>query len=146
MTTQAQTLTKALCSHARLVNIGGGQFCQSCGLRVVRGSQDRPGAFCGREVDLVDQIKHTLELNKVAVFRIGQYAASHSNKTGTDGGVPDLWLLYCGRQLHMEVKVKGGKASETQQWLADEGYSVIVWSLDGAIDACNKELGTEIRL
>ena len=143
MTARTESLQRPLCAHSRLVSIGGGTFCQLCGSRVVRGREAARNAFCGPESDLIQQIKEILELNKVIVFRVGQWRA---DKSGSDEGVPDLWLLYCGRQLHMEVKVKGGKASSTQQWLADEGYSVIVWSLDEAIDACNKELGTEIRL
>jgi len=134
------------CKHLKTVNIGGGQFCQSCGLRAVRGSQGplrgHSGAFCGPESELIQQIKETLELS-MAVFRIGQWRA---DKAGTDEGVPDLMLCYQGRVLMMEVKVKGGKVSSIQQWLADEDYSVIVWNLEEAVDDCNRNLGTEIKL
>jgi hypothetical protein len=141
--TQEQVPVKALCSHAQTVNVGSGTFCQSCGKRVVRAKSGHYGAFSGRESDLVQQIKKTLTLNRVAVFRIGQWRA---DKSGSDEGVPDLMLCYDGRILMMEVKVKGGNPSVTQQWLSGEGYSVIVWSLDEAVDACNLHLGTEIKL
>lgn len=143
MNTQVQSATGACQCHIQPVKALGRLWCPKCGKRSVRGTQSHPGAFCGPESELVRQIKEILELNQVAVFRIGQWRA---DKSGSDEGVPDLMLCYLGRVLMMEVKVKGGKPSPTQRWLSDEGYSVIVWSLDEAIDACNKELGTEIKI
>jgi hypothetical protein len=92
--------------------------------------------FDGIECDLVALIEYAAQARGYLVAKVGQHRADGS---GTTVGYPDLSVRRsgwpCGMACLIEVKTKGGRLSTEQEKLFDAGWSYVVWSVEGAMEA-----------
>ncbi len=113
-------------------------------LQLVADHQERPGknakpedlAFDGPESDLVESIIAAVTERGYVLCSIGQ---RNTKGSGTTIGYPDLSVRRsgwpCGMTCLIEVKTKDGRLSPDQQKLFNAGWSYVVWSVDGALEA-----------
>lgn len=92
------------------------------------------------EYTLCYQVKETLELLGYVVKRTGQ---RRSDFGGQDAGTPDVFAAKPGSPmwLGMEAKVDKGRLSPAQQELVDAGCSVVIRSVQDAVDAVREQFG-----
>ncbi len=87
------------------------------------------------EAQLVEAIRIALRARGYCVLRIGQYRADWS---GNDKGTPDMMFSRagwpCGHWQVMEIKLPGAPVRAAQQALVDAGLSVIIRSVEEAMD------------
>ena len=92
--------------------------------------------YKGHESELVDEILDAAKERGYLCCAVGQNKAKGS---GTTIGYPDLSFRRKGWPRGMacliEVKAEGGKLSPEQTELFNAGWSIVTWSVDGALEA-----------